>query len=400
VHPVEPLYERCTDSPPPMRPEVLEEARRGVHLVHLACMDMDLAAWETPEAKAKLRGITEAYRPGLPQTCRSPGYLWFFAVILTGDVDRLREVVDETIRACRELGYEWELGVALQMRANILANRTDWAGDAARDADEALEVFLRLGDVWGAAEALSARGEANERRGAFEAAAADYEQAMRYAEQLGARAQIAVLNSRLGAVLLESGGSGNEERGLRLLHGVLEDSHRGTNEALPAARLFLAMWLGRRTDRIDEAREHLRLLRQEFEVMSFVVFDVFMLGVEAWLDTRVELYAEALDKARRAMDRSQAPLSYMIAPHMASAHLITAAIALAGLDGGRRARDAARCLGAADGLLPPGHFFSPMEKETREEAEARVRAILSDEAYEAAHAEGDGLSVEEAAALI
>jgi len=397
VRPVEPLYEPCTDVPPPMRPEVFEEARRGVHLVHLACMDMDLASWETPPAKAKLRGITEAYRPGLPQTCRSPGYLWFFAVLLTGDVERLREVIDETIRSCRELGYDWELGVALQMRANILANRTDWAGDAARDADEALEVFLRIGDVWGAAEALSARGEANERRGAFEAAAADYEEAMTYAEQLGARAQIAVLSSRLGSVFLESG---DEERGERLLRGVLEDDHRGVNEAMPAARLFLAMWLGRKTDRIAEAREHLRLLRTEFESMTFVVFDGFILGVESWLDARVGLHAEALEKVRRAIARSQDPLSHMIAPQMASAHLTTAAIALTGVDGGRRARDAARCLGAADGLLPPGHFSSPMELEVRETAEAGVREVLGDEAYEAAYAEGGGLSLEEAAALI
>jgi hypothetical protein len=85
---------------------------------------------------------------------------------------------------------------------------------------------------------------------------------------------------------------------------------------------------------------------------------------------------------------------------MISAHLTTAAIALTGLDGGGRIRDAARLLGAADHLQPPSHFMGPMENEVRSRAEAGVRAVLDDAAYEAAYAEGGGLSVEEAAALM
>ncbi|WP_406168098.1 AfsR/SARP family transcriptional regulator [Streptomyces sp. NBC_00996] len=396
LRPALPLHESCTAAPPPMRPDVLEEARRGVHLVHLACMDMDLDAWQTPEAKEKLRIISETYRPGLPQTCRSPGNLWFYAVLLTGDIERVRAVIDVSVDTCRELGLEWELAVALQMRANILANRADMVGDATRDADEALEMFARIGDAWGAAEALSARGEAHERTGEYRAAAADYSQANTYAEQLGARAQTAVLNVRLASMYIELG---EPERGERMLRDVLAEGHGAQNEAMPAARLFLAMWLGR-TDRSVEAREQLRLLREDFAASTFVVFDGFVLGVDAWLDTVEGLHASALDKARKAMARSMDPLAQMIAPHMTSAHLTTAAIALTGLDGGSRVREAARLLGAADHLLPPGHFSGPMEDEVRTRAEAGVRAELDDAAYEAAYAEGGGLSAEEAAALI
>jgi predicted ATPase len=396
ARPIEPLYESCTAAPPPMRPEVLEEARRGVHLIHLACMDTDLTAWQTPEAEQKLRAISEAYRPGLPQTCRSPGYLWFYAVLLTGDMERMRFVIDTTVATCRELGYDWELAVSLQMRANILANRSDWAGDATRDADEALELFGRIGDAWGAAEALSARGEAHERRGAYALAAADYLKAISYAEQLGAHTQTAVLSARLGSVLIESG---EPERGERMLRDVLAAGHGAVNEAMPAGRLFLAMWLGR-TDRVEEAREQMRLLRVDFEAVSFVVFDGFVLGVEAWLDAVDGQYASAREKVRDAMQRAVDPLSKMIAPHMASAHLAVAAVALSGLDGGRRARDAARLLGAADHMLPPGHFAGPMEDEVRVQAEAGVRAVLDDATYEAAYAEGGGLSLEEATALV
>ncbi|MFF6998628.1 BTAD domain-containing putative transcriptional regulator [Streptomyces sp. NPDC008313] len=396
ARPAEPLYESCTDAPPPMRPEILQEARRGVHLIHVACMDMDLAAWERPEAKEKLRVITETYRPGQPQTCRHPGGLWFYAVLLTGDIDRTRTVVDATVRTCRELGYTWELAAALQMRANILANRADWAGDAAQDADEALAIFTGLGDAWGAAEALSARGEAHERLGEYTSAADDYREAMTYAERLGARAQTAVLGARLGSVLIDSG---ETERGERMLREVLAEGRSTPNEALPASRLFLAGWLGR-SGRIAEAREQMRLLREDFEAVTFVVFDGFVIGVEAWLDAVDGKYADSLEKVRLAMERSQEPLSRMIAPQMTSTHLATAAVALAGLDGGRYARDAARCVGAADALLPPEHVTGPTEAELRTRAEAEVRAVLDDAAYEAAYAEGGGLSFEEAAALV
>ncbi|MGW7042377.1 AfsR/SARP family transcriptional regulator [Streptomyces avermitilis] len=390
------LRESCTDSPPPMRPEILDEARRGVHLVHLACMDMDLEMWDTPQVREKMRVISETYRPGQPQICRSPGFLWFFAVMLTGDLDSTRAVVDASVRTCRELGYSWELAQALQMRANVLANRSFWAADATRDADEALEIFIRIGDVWGAAEALAARGEARERSGDYPRAAADYEAAITYAERLGAHAQAAVLGARLGSVLIDAG---QGERGERLLREVLDEGQGMVSEAMPAARLFLAIRLGR-TGRLAEAREQLGMLRTDFGNVRFVVFDGFVLGVEAWLDATEGRYAEAVEKVRRALDRAADQVTRVIAPHMFSVHLTTAAIALTGLDGGRRAPDAARCLAVCDQLLPPGHLPSVMEREVRAEAEAGVRAVLGDAAYEAAYAEGGGLSLEEAAALV
>ncbi|MFE9437924.1 BTAD domain-containing putative transcriptional regulator [Streptomyces sp. NPDC006602] len=397
ARPAAPLWERCTEVPFPWTGEVLEEARRGVHLIHLACMDMEIDAWQTPQAQEKLRVVSQTYRPGIPQTCRNPGSLWFFAVMLTGDMDKVREVIDAGVRTCRSApGYEWELAAALQMRANLLANRTDWAGDAARDADESLEIYERLGDLWGTAEALSARGEAHERQGEYRLAAADYEAATERAERLGAHAQTAVLAARLGSALLEAG---EAERGERLLREVIDSRDGSGNGAMPFARLFLAGWLGM-TDRIPEAREQLRLLRAEFKLSLFVVFDAFILGAEAWLDALDDRNEEALTKIRRALERAADPLSLAIAPSMRSSYLVTAATALAGLDGGGHARDAARCMGAAETLLPPRHVRSGMEREIRDRAEQRTRAVLGDEAYEAAYAEGGGLSFEEATALV
>ncbi|KUL21635.1 AfsR/SARP family transcriptional regulator [Streptomyces regalis] len=397
VRPAAPVWERCTATPPPWTGEVLAEARRGVHLVHLACMDTELEAWQTPERQNKLRVIGQTYEPGLPQGCRFPGSLWFYAVLLTGNMARVREIADAAIDTCRRVpGYEWDLAAGLQMRANLLANRTEWSGDATRDADESLAIYRRLGDLWGTAEALAARAEAHERRGEYRAAAADYQAAIEHAELLGARAQVGVLCARLAAVLIEGG---EAERGERLLREVIDQGSGGTDQAMPFARLILAGRLGM-TDRVPEAREHLRLLREEFKIAYFIIFDAFILGAEAWLDAVDGRYPESMDRIRRALERAEDPLSQAIAPQMRSAYLTIAAFALARVDGGCRARDAARCLGAADALLPPRHVASSQEREVRDRAVARTRAVLGDAAYEAAYAEGGALSSEEAAALI
>ncbi|MGW1865132.1 BTAD domain-containing putative transcriptional regulator [Streptomyces mauvecolor] len=396
VTPAPPVYVQCTDAPPPLDPEVLQEARRGVRLVQLAAMDHDMDQWTTPQAAERLRAIVSAYRPGLPQTCRMPGSLWFFPVVLTGDQARLKEVLDATVEATEELGYEWELAAALQMRANVLANRTEWAGDATADADASLLLFQRLGDAWGSAEALGARGEAREKRGDFGRAAEDFTAALRHAEQLGAQAQVTLLKARLASVLLEMG---EGERGEAMLREILADGNRAGVEARPAARLFLTMWLGR-TGRIDEAREQVEVMLREFSSANLVLFEGFVLGVRAWLDNVQGRYADGLAGARVALDRAQGPLSRMVAPEMIAVHMLTAAHAIVGLGGPGGGEDAARLVGAHDALLPVGHFLAPVQVEQRAEAERAARALLDEAAYEAAYAEGGGLSVEEATALV
>ncbi|MGW0942390.1 hypothetical protein ACWD4O_07480, partial [Streptomyces sp. NPDC002623] len=391
-----PVWQPLTAAPPPLTGEALAEARRGVHLTHLACMETELDTWQTPAAQAKMRLIAETYEPGLPQTCRVPGLYWFFAVMMT-DLGRIRTIVDANVDTCRRTpGHEWELAACLQMRANILANRADWAENAFRDADECLEIFRRLGDDWGTAEALSARAEAHERVGAYRKAADDYQDAMEYAERLGARAQSAVLAARLGSVLVEVG---EEERAERLLRGVVDGPDHAGTEAVPAARLFLAGWLGISGRRV-EAREQLRLLRADFTRGRGILFDAFILSAEACLDAIDDRDEEALPRIRVALERATDPLPIAVAPHLRSFYLFIAATALGGVDDGSRAADGARCLGAADRLQPPRHVSPRMEREVRDLAVARIRAALSERDFETAYAEGGGLSYEEAAALV
>ncbi|HET6859266.1 MAG TPA: BTAD domain-containing putative transcriptional regulator [Streptomyces sp.] len=396
VIPAPALYERCTDHPPPMAPEQLLEARRGVRLIYLASMNHEFDDWTTTEGLAWLNRVVQAYRPGLPQTCRSPGTLWFYAIMLTGEAGQLKEVVDATVDACRELGYGWELAAALQLRANILANRSDWVGSASSDADESLEIFTRLGDSWGAAEALSARGEARERSGEFALAASDFRAAVWHARRLGAHVQVSLLRARLAGVLMETG---DGEQAEAMLRDILASVQQRGHEHEPAARLYLAMWLGR-TGRTAEARTQLDYVRQDFKHTNLAIFEGFVLGLLGWLDNLDGKYARGLASVRRALERALEPLSRMVAPQMPAVHLMTAARSLAGLGGPRRSLLAARLLGAYQALLPPGHFATGQERESREDAEAAVRAALGDAAYEAAYAEGGDLTLEEAAALV
>ncbi|GDY53078.1 hypothetical protein SVIO_037010 [Streptomyces violaceusniger] len=212
VTPAPPLYVSCIAAPPPMAPELLEEARRGARLFALSNIEGDLQAMVGANTQRELEGIVSAYRPGLPQSCRLPGVLWFFAVVLKGDFALLRGMADEAVRTCRELGYEWELAFNLQLRARVHNERNGEHEGAIRDADEALEIFRRLGDVWGTAEALAGRGETREQRGEGAAAAEDYRAAIRCAQELGAHEQVLFLRSRLAGVFVELGTRGRPPR--------------------------------------------------------------------------------------------------------------------------------------------------------------------------------------------
>ncbi|MEU9255207.1 BTAD domain-containing putative transcriptional regulator [Streptomyces sp. NPDC048270] len=392
----QPVYERLVDTPPPYSGEVLDEAWRALHLVRLASRDQSKTGWNSPEVRAQVDGIIAAYRPGLPQTCRTPASLWIYAVMIAGDAGRLQLVIDATVDTARELGYRWELASALQLRANILANRADWAGDASRDADESLALFRGLGDAWGCAEALSARAESLEKRGEYALAARDFREAIAYAERLGAKAQVTVLRVRMAGTLSETG---RMEEAEEILTEVTATARQYGNEAMPAARMFLAGIMGR-TGRIPEARAQLQTLREEFAFGAFAVFDGFLLGTEAWLANREGAHEEALGLLRRAMESVRDPLARMVAPQLPAVYLVTAALSLVSLGDPRREYDGARLLGAYRSLLPPGHFPVTTEREDRARAQELARAALGEAAYEAAYAEGGGLTLEEATALI
>ncbi|WP_432148286.1 BTAD domain-containing putative transcriptional regulator [Streptomyces sp. bgisy029] len=394
------LPEQAIDRPPPWDDDQLAEARRGAALIQVASVDDAISTWADAEGQKRLRIVADAYRAGQPQTCRMPGAFWMYAVMLTGDMDRTREALDETVRASRTHGYEWELAAALQLRANFLAGHSGHADRARADADESLEIFTRLDDDWGTAEALASRGEANERTGCFSEALDDYAAAVEYARKIGARSQVALLRARYAGPLAELGRLPEAESVLR---EVVEESRPPSPESVAIARMHLAFVLGAQ-GRVAEAREQVDAISAELTFGDVAVFDGFVFGVLSWLDNLEGGHASALGNALTALRCSRERLSMMIAPQMPSAHLTAIARALAGLAAAGAAGpgayvDAVRLLGLQAALLPPGHVPTTIERRTLAEAEEATRAGLDEAAYTRAYEEGGGLTFDEATAL-
>ncbi|MEU8683105.1 BTAD domain-containing putative transcriptional regulator [Streptomyces sp. NPDC048611] len=401
ARPAEPapdLHERPIDTPPPLSPEQLLEARREVRLVALSSRDSDLEALHEPEMREELAGMLTAYRAGMPQTCKVPGVMWHYAVLITGRFDELMALVDGAVRACRDFGYEWELAYVLQLRSKFFNDRPGGMTQAAGDADEALRLFRRLGDAWGAAEALAGRGENHEKRGAYGPAADDYRAAMVHAEDLGAQGQIMLLRCRLGAVLIEDG---QEEAGERLLREVLTDAAKGNSgrDTEPFARLTLAMWLTA-TGRLREARAELQLVRTLFAPRSPDLFAGMLEALLISLDVDEGHREGLLPRFRWAMELMQDSLAQTVAPDLPVVQLLTGARMLLSLRGTEAGRDAARLVGAYDALRTADQVPPRLVRRDRARTEEAVRALLDDASYTRAHAEGGGLSLGEATALI
>ncbi|TJZ56096.1 AfsR family transcriptional regulator [Streptomyces piniterrae] len=399
--PVEPapvLHERPIDRPPPMDPRQLVEARREVWLVALSSMDSDLEALRNPQMQQVLNGVLVAYRSGLPQTCKVPGIMWFYAVLITGKYGQLEELVDGAVRACREFGYDWELAFVLQLRSKILNDRPGRLEQAAADADESLRIFVRLGDAWGAAEALSGRGESREKRGAYVLAAEDYRAAMVHAEELGAHGQTLLLRTRLGGALIEDG---QEEAGERMLREVLAEAkdRNSGRDAVPFARMCLAAWLTV-AGRTHEARHELHAVRELFGPRAQELFAGIVEASLVSLDVDDGRGGDLLPRFRAALELITGDaITQMVAPDVPVIQLLVGARVLMAVRGERGAWDAARLVGVYDARRPAAHVQPMIIRRDRARTEEAARAVLGDAEYERGYAEGGGLSLEEATAL-
>ncbi|GHF32594.1 hypothetical protein GCM10010218_12060 [Streptomyces mashuensis] len=393
-----PLYVSCTEQPPPMPPDLLGEARRGVRLIALTHVESDMGAINSPETQRLLRAVIAAYDGGRPQNCRLPGMTWFFAILLTGASDDLYAVLDDAVDRCRELGYTWELANALQLRAKVLNDHPEGQGRGIRDADESLTLFRRLGDSWGVAEALSGRAEAYEKRGELTAAVADYREAIATVEDLGSTGQVPLLRARLVEMLLESGETTVEEA-MPELRARMAEAERHS----PDAAAFIRVQFGicsARTGRTAEAREQFEILAEDFRARGIGVFMGMVGGLLAWLDVLDGRPADALPRLRQALADCEDRFTDLVAPQLRTMQLVNAAHAYAALGGTEHATTAARLLGAGIALRPASFYIPSVERETRQAAEQLIRAVLDPAAYERAYAEGSGLSLAEAAALV
>lgn len=414
VRPAVPLAAPSIDLPPPWSVEQVWEARRGVRLVSFASGGGEKGeAGRTPDEASRSRSsadtleqltkVVAAYRPGMPQVCRQPGVMWFFAGLLAGEWRSMGETLDALVDACRALsGRGWDLGLALTLRGKLLDAAPGTEDRAVRDADEAVTLFEQAGDLVMLAESLSARGESYERRGRYEEAAADFERAMESCALIGVPVQVSLFKARLAAVRLEAA-TGREaaEAAERLLLEAVEESRGQAGRTGGTARLLLAGRYGR-TGRTALARDQLTTLEDEPGFREHTLQLGLTEGLHGWLDCLDSTYEGALGHLRGSV-RLLDSLAHLVAPQLMTVQFLCAAWAKSGTG---QAADGARLLGAYGRhtglaekfLLHP--YPAGYEREIARRAEAEVRAVLDDGTWARAYAEGGALSVREAAALI
>ncbi|MFJ6214890.1 BTAD domain-containing putative transcriptional regulator [Streptomyces sp. NPDC092296] len=397
---------------PPWEPAVALEARRQVRLYRLlAGFEDSMAQAREAEVAEDGRRLLAAYPPELPRSSRSPAAMRIMVLLMTGQMDRMPDLMDQLVDGARRYGSSWDLALVLQLRAKLTNDRCGGLAQAARDSDESLEIFERLGDRWGISETLSARAEAAGMRGEYAEAAASYGRAIELAEELGARQEVPILRVRRGEALLGIDPAAGE----RLIAEGVEHALPQGRTGAPATffgRLLLMMLAARRGEQ-ERARELLGLLRANASVMGPLgpeVFDGLLSAAEGWLLGRFGRPEEGVLLVRRGIARIRAAtgpagwFANMIVVLLFSlgAHVLArlgAQQAAAGEQAPEAARRAAALLGAHQ-ALSDSHHRNFTERLELAESEQLLRTLLGDAGYEAEYARGGRLDTEEAATLL
>ncbi|NJP44691.1 ATP-binding protein [Actinacidiphila epipremni] len=423
---LEPLEHGPLDGRPPLTEVQRVEARRWVRVVQMSAAEGDTEWWNDPGMVELGRAMLASYPSHLPQSARFPGILRPYAAFLTGDFDQLRVLVDETVESCRRHHQDWELAFSLQMRAKVNNDVTEYVPTAVRDIAESRRIFERLGDEWGMAETLSAEAEAAGNAGDWAHAAECCRKGIALARKIGSHQHVPVLTVRLGDALINAG---EVDRGMAALHEGIEDATRFGGDSVGAhfyGKILLSAaytHTGRPRDALELIEETIREGAEGSGQPGFVLG--MLLGIKGYLVgiLGAPLQGLALIEEGQGVLGGH-PLANVITPRLGillapgAAELLSllaesevkAAARTAAAQGtgpgpldpagpaARRARRAAALVNASDRLRPSA--MPPAEVRSLHRTKDRLHRVLGADGYRAAYAEGDGLTLGEAVALM
>ncbi|MFE1957732.1 BTAD domain-containing putative transcriptional regulator [Streptomyces sp. NPDC059479] len=240
-----------------------------------------------PHLQRTVRRILRAFsRPG-PQSARFPGLLWWLLAHLFDQTVDLRALIDASIANCREHGGDWEVGIMLMGRANMMVDVPGGLAGVDEDLAELREVSRRVGDRWMLAQVASARGEASTVRGRYEEARGAYEEALRFARAVGAHAEAPYLLARLAELSYRAGDTAAAEKGLDDAFAEAERHHvQDARAFVYFMRAVLAL------DRGESGRAGALLDRARRAAEQGSPPPHFTAGVDA-LDARISLHEGA-----------------------------------------------------------------------------------------------------------
>jgi class 3 adenylate cyclase/tetratricopeptide (TPR) repeat protein len=219
-----------------------------------------------------------------------------FALIETGDFDRLVTVAEELNEAANETkdaGLQAEATI-VGLWIRLFTNPDRWAVDATREARRAITTFRELGDEAGLARAWSLLGLTQMMIARFAAAEDSWSRAVEHAQRAGSRRDaLEALSWVPGAVWA---GPTPAHQGIRRCRDVF-DRARGDKKAMASA-LFSQAFLEAGLGRFDEARERFGRARA---LLEEVALPVWIAGPLAQCVGSAELLAGNPDAAEREL---------------------------------------------------------------------------------------------------
>ncbi|MEW1637307.1 BTAD domain-containing putative transcriptional regulator [Streptomyces sp. NPDC093801] len=338
------------------------------------------AGFRTPEFAAVALRIRDVFREGSPETTRFPGMLWPATSFLTGDAAGFHPDLSRSVENCRRHAGDWELGVALLMRAHTAIDRTGGLDAVDADLAELHAIARRCGDRWMRAQVASAAGEAALSRGQYDTARTEYEECLRLAREVGAQIEAPLALARIAEAAYCTGDYDTAERLLAEADREA-DQYGGVYDMSSFARLLSAMLALRRGD-TDRARTECARARADAAQINPPP------QLAAGLDV-VEAALTAREKGPQAgLERIGPALAEAVAAHCAERVLACLAEAAAlFLAGAGRPAASARVLAAAT-TWRAEHPRSVPEEAVLEGLPERNLAALGEAAHAAAQAEG------------
>ncbi|MFJ9676376.1 BTAD domain-containing putative transcriptional regulator [Streptomyces sp. NPDC101221] len=199
------LAERDGDPPHP-----LHALRMRVRMMHIL-LTFETAPREglrDERMRRYVRRVRDHFAAGGPEAARVPGLIWPLTEFFVSDSDDVRGSMDASVANCRAYGGEWEIAASLMFRAHAVVDLSGIPVGIDDDLAELRVLSRRVGDRLVEAQVCSAFGEAAMVRGRYEEARAEYEEALRLAEEVGAFAEAPFLIARLAEIAYREGDYG------------------------------------------------------------------------------------------------------------------------------------------------------------------------------------------------
>jgi predicted ATPase/class 3 adenylate cyclase len=303
-----------------------------------------------------------------------------------GDYARAKTLLEESLAISRRFGHKWALAEGL----NILGVAARRQGDNALATamfEESLALWRALGDKWGLAFSLGHLGVVARVQGDYERARVLHDESLGLRRQLGDRRNVAVALSSLGAV---ASPLGDYDQAWALYEESLQVSRElGDKLSIAATLCSLGLVAYRRGD-----DDRATVLLQESLALSRELGDKLNSAAAlcnlGFVETRQGRYDRAAAFYRESLGLYQDLGSALgIAECLAGQARVVVAMGQADL--------AVRLLGAAEAVRTArGALIPPSDRSDHERTVAAARALLGEEAFAAAWAHGEVMSLADA----